>query len=540
MPTLQIRFPAGRYHATPPGHHVNEGLIEWPPSPWRLLRALIACGFNTQHWTEVPETARSLMEKFAEVAPTYRLPRAAAAHSRHYMPLGVIEKGREKTTLVFDTWADVTNEPLLVRWDCELMDDEQQLLARLAANLNYLGRSESWVEAELVDDGEWPNGFNVFAQQEAGHPGPGWEQTTLLAPLNPGEFLDWREHRVAEALEGLPMPTGKKKPPKKLLTERQRAIDPYPVDLIECLTRDTAWWKKHRWAQPPGSQRLLYWRQSNLLEVAPAARPRPVSPRRITTMLLALTTPSGRKSALPSVKRTLPQAELIHAALVSKVAGGKRVDCPELTGRDVDGRPLQTSHGHAHVFPLDLDGDGRIEHVLIHASMGLGSRAQHAIRSLTQTYTKGGVGTLQVSVAGVGDPRQLLALSGRYVQGSRNLLGEPRSDREPPLVFRSLTPFVPPRYLKRVGKNSMAGQINEELRSRGLPQARRVRVLEEESKALRHFIRTRTRGVNPPQPPVDVGFAMEIEFEQPPPMERLPLALGYGSHFGLGIFAAGD
>jgi CRISPR-associated protein Csb2 len=40
--TLQLIFPAGRYHATPWGRHVNEGVPEWPPSPWRLLRALIA------------------------------------------------------------------------------------------------------------------------------------------------------------------------------------------------------------------------------------------------------------------------------------------------------------------------------------------------------------------------------------------------------------------------------------------------------------------------------------------------------------------
>lgn len=62
MPTLKLRFPGGRYHATPWGHHVNEGLIEWPPSPWRLLRALIACGFTTQHWSEVPPLARSLID----------------------------------------------------------------------------------------------------------------------------------------------------------------------------------------------------------------------------------------------------------------------------------------------------------------------------------------------------------------------------------------------------------------------------------------------------------------------------------------------
>ena len=37
--TIKLTFPGGRYHATPWGRHVNEGVPEWPPSPWRLLRA---------------------------------------------------------------------------------------------------------------------------------------------------------------------------------------------------------------------------------------------------------------------------------------------------------------------------------------------------------------------------------------------------------------------------------------------------------------------------------------------------------------------
>ena len=40
--TLAIRFPLGRYHANPWDRAVNEGATEWPPSPWRLLRALVA------------------------------------------------------------------------------------------------------------------------------------------------------------------------------------------------------------------------------------------------------------------------------------------------------------------------------------------------------------------------------------------------------------------------------------------------------------------------------------------------------------------
>src|SRR5882724_8225285 len=148
MPTLKIRFPGGRYHSTPWGHHVNEGLIEWPPSPWRLLRALIACGFATEQWREVPPLATSLIDKLAAVLPEYKLPQVTAAHTRHFMPY--ISGKNQNTTLVWDTFANVGNGEVIVHWPCELNSDETAMLAQLAHHLNYLGRSESWVEAELI------------------------------------------------------------------------------------------------------------------------------------------------------------------------------------------------------------------------------------------------------------------------------------------------------------------------------------------------------------------------------------------------------
>ena len=41
MLDLEFFFPAGRYHSTPWGRNINEGVPEWPPSPYRLARALI-------------------------------------------------------------------------------------------------------------------------------------------------------------------------------------------------------------------------------------------------------------------------------------------------------------------------------------------------------------------------------------------------------------------------------------------------------------------------------------------------------------------
>ncbi|HXF72700.1 MAG TPA: type I-U CRISPR-associated protein Cas5/Cas6, partial [Actinomycetota bacterium] len=43
MPTaISVRLISGRFHATPWGRHVNEAALEWPPSPWRLVRAVAA------------------------------------------------------------------------------------------------------------------------------------------------------------------------------------------------------------------------------------------------------------------------------------------------------------------------------------------------------------------------------------------------------------------------------------------------------------------------------------------------------------------
>src|SRR5207249_353756 len=100
-----LRFPAGRFHATRWGHHVNEGTVEWPPSPWRLLRSLIATRY-LKSGAEVSEmTFRALIATLAAQLPNYYLPKATTGHTRHYMP--VVEGRNEKKTKVFDTFLQV-------------------------------------------------------------------------------------------------------------------------------------------------------------------------------------------------------------------------------------------------------------------------------------------------------------------------------------------------------------------------------------------------------------------------------------------------
>jgi CRISPR-associated protein Csb2 len=499
-----------------------------------LLRALIACGFTSQGWTDVPLHAQQLINKLANVLPSYQLPEASAAHSRHFMPLGVLAKGREQTTLVFDTWANVGNGELLIHWPCDLNEVETALLRRLATSLGYLGRSESWVEAELLTGNQGaPVGLNAFPNQEGTYPGREYEQVALLAAIPPDEYRAWHEQTTAPILEAIQMTARSRKPTarqlEKLQSQRAHAIDPYPPELLSCLTKDTAWWKQRGWSQPPGSRRVLYWRRSDSLQVGVLHQHRPPRPRQVTTMLLSLTTPSGNRSALPPCTRTLPQAELFHRAIVARVGKGSSVDCPELTGRDLCGQPLRNNHAHAHVLPVDLDGDRHIDHLIIHARMGLNDAAQRAIRSLRRTWTKGGVGEIQLAVVAFGNLTTLRQLPSPLNRQVALLLGDVEGSR----VWESVTPFVPPRFLKSRGKSTLHGQINAELASRGLPEAASIHVDATLTRELRHYSRQRNHGGVPPL--ADIGYGLRLSFSEP---LCGPMILGYASHYGLGLFRA--
>src|SRR5260221_14067640 len=111
--TIKLTFPAGRFHATPWGRHVNEGVAEWPPSPWRLLRALVAIWKRTCPGLS-EQQVRAILEKLVN-PPQFQVPSYRTAHTRHYMPWE--KKGPADRTLVFDTFVSVDRQtPLYIGW----------------------------------------------------------------------------------------------------------------------------------------------------------------------------------------------------------------------------------------------------------------------------------------------------------------------------------------------------------------------------------------------------------------------------------------
>lgn len=158
MLAINVTFLTGRYHATPWGRHVNEADVEWPPSPWRICRALIATWHRkVDSKAHSAEQLGRLVETLCTCQPSYRLPKAVHSHTRHYMPLG---KG--KTTLVFDAFAGVdTQVGLVVAWQhVTLPSRTVEFLDELLMKMSYLGRAESWVEATRIAD---PAGLGSIA-----------------------------------------------------------------------------------------------------------------------------------------------------------------------------------------------------------------------------------------------------------------------------------------------------------------------------------------------------------------------------------------
>jgi CRISPR-associated protein Csb2 len=519
---VEFRFPGGRYHATPWGHHVNEGLVEWPPSPWRIIRAFLATAYTKLGVTDpVPleHPLRKLVAALAAQTPSYSAAPCPATHSRHYMPLG----GKDgKTTLVLDTCAVLGTEPLIVSWAVELGGDCLDLLNRIVGSMGYLGRAESWVEGRLLSaNPNVPDDHQITPHEDGMNKGPGWEQTSLLAPISAADYARLFEVFSRQVDAAHPLPDGKNKPSAALLNKRNAALGPYPADLFDCLSRDTSFFQLHGWSQPPGSRRVLYWRPSHSLTTAPIRAARSVAdPKPVEAVLLALASDTRRHEVLPLLSRALPQAELLHRSFASKVGNGLPIVCPVLTGKDDAGAPLK-GHQHLHIIPLNLDArePGRLDHFLLWAPMGISALAQRAILAVRKTYTKYGEKPLFVTVAGMGDIENFSALLGKKTLG-------------PSRVWTSLTPFVPPRFAKMRGANTVEGQVLSELASRGLNAKVELLTRDEISERnLHRFVRLR-RAVGKP-PPQDCFYGLKLTFEEP---LRGPLALGYASHFGLGLF----
>lgn len=351
MPTaVEIRLLAGRFHATPWGRHVNEATLEWPPAPWRVLRALAA---GLARVGADMNGCRRLLTPLLD-APVYHLPAASAAHTRHYMPWEK-QPGKPEKVLVFDAFV-VTSEPLVVRWDVDVPD--RAALQRALEQVVYLGRSQSWAELRLLETP--PEGEPNCVLAEPGTVPPGEELVELLAPDS---------EEPERALEALFVTTDE---------VRNAGLD-----------------------RPLGTRWIAYRRPRLDLDPLPRQSRRGAQEPAATTAVFLATGP-----ALPPLTEALAVAELLRRSVMAwygRLNAG--ATSPVLSGKDASGRPLE-GHRHAFYLAIDEDGDRRIDRLVVHAPMGLGRLEREALTAVRSLEPGEGRPPLHLHLLGFGTPER--------------------------------------------------------------------------------------------------------------------------------------
>ena len=210
----------------------------------------------------------------------------------------------------------------------------------------------------------------------------------------------------------------------------------------------------------------------------------------------------------------------------------------QISGRDSGGRPLRDpAHRHAFWLPEDADSDGLIDHVSVFIPDGIDRDVQAKLDRIARLWVerKQRADDEDVDVAGTEEWR--LALEG-FGNPSDFADGAPifgRSKR-----WRSVTPFLAAGHLKA---DRHAGEFRRLVRRIGMDREFGfdaamvdVRELPEidiggSTRHALHFHRFRSRGGEKQHD--TRGALLQVTF--PVPVNG-PVAMGYGSHFGLGLF----
>lgn len=490
--TLGLHFPWGRYHATPWGTNVNEGRVELPPSPWRILRGLYAVWKQRQpHLDEA--TVHSLLAALS-APPTYFLPDYEIGHTRHYYPDTQHRPDVRSTDRAIDAFAILHgNATIYTQWAAVLTDDQHHALEQLAKSLPYLGRADSVVDANLAASTDHMGTHHpCTALLDEGDVAPGQELVRLLSPTLPLDI---------------------------------EALIARPVDV-----------RTNGLLYPPGTQLVPYAlpappRPRSPTHTAPRATTRPVQaaggdlPPETELTAVRLTLDARPR---PPMTQTLNLVEAVRRTFIERLTSGPDHNLRQpsnLIGKDTHGNPLASHHRHAHFLTHDVNEDGRIDQILIWAPGGLTDEEVTAINNAITGDT--------ISVpAHVKGPRNIhLRISA--TGAATDVL--PAGVLGPASVWVSTTPFLPPRHYKH-NEDQLAHltrEIHREIDHRHRPDdLPHPTSIENIPGPWRGYVRQRY-SKNETLAQARHGFGLRLTFRRP---IHGPLILGRYAHFGLGLF----
>ncbi|MDY0111086.1 MAG: type I-U CRISPR-associated protein Csb2 [Candidatus Krumholzibacteria bacterium] len=495
---LRQEFPLGRLHATP--WRVNpfdDPHGEWPPSPWRLVRAVTARWYQwTREYYREPDLTQLEKLQSALCRSTYEfhLPPDARKGSplRQYHPTEFGWRPAEKkkagtrsygTSLVQDNyWCVAPETP--VWWFIDSNDWTEELKARLAeclARMTYFGRAETLTRIRVA--------------------GPADEVPQVNCTLI--------DKRTAGAV-----------PVLSPLKEATREDIERTTDNPEAVKR----------AIPPGAQWLYAVRPQR-----PAVRERRRMPEHrpdchLMQFAIGWNVAPERRAIVRLTARfrgaVLRELLRLKTGDISdnwtRASRDVREAIADMTGKDENGDALK---GHRHTEFLAWCEDDQPTRLLVWR----GSRAFDADEQEAILFAA----ARDVSWAAAGSDSDEWKV--RLVPFDRAVPPPPGFGCQSSKIWESLTPYVPPRHRLRGGKEregeSIAEQICREVQGRGIAQDVEVELVGCSEWVAVHVPR---REANKRAFIGDRrGQMIRLHFAVP---VAGPIRLGHSSSFGLGLF----
>lgn len=328
---LKIEFHTNQYQACAWGNHHSEGVIDWPPSPWRILRALVAGAYNVNLKESYRPTLKKLLHKLARVLPEYHLPPVTYIQHRSARPQVDANTARVKPgKVLYSAGLLMSSSQNLayVRWSLALSEVEELVLSLCLAGITYFGRKESVATLSLVAESPDPNA-----------------KADPLGDNDSGASLC--EHRII------------------VVADPDIEVEAL-WDALNLSTYDN--YTVSRTAVFPGMQQATYRVNASNLQVK---QPVEQKPQVVTLSVLA-------SPRLP-LNLTLKVTDKLHQALV------KRCPAPIFTGKEM-GLPRSGSHDHT-IFQCLPDRTGRyIERIKLYSKEGYGQEALATIANCSKLF----------------------------------------------------------------------------------------------------------------------------------------------------------
>jgi CRISPR-associated protein Csb2 len=481
---IEVELLSGRYHAHVWGE-AQFGMAgpEWPPSPWRLLRALASSWFCARPHPSSEEVRDRLIETLGHSdAPEIWLPRTSVHEIRYYQP---VRLGASDRVLHHDHFAVPEGGRFWFRFETALQPDQRALLAELLERLRYLGRSESRARLRLVDRDEPPPGVWIVSCRNAVQQASPTTYRRVLCTSPDFRACDlW-----------------------SLRSDEETSEDGHPPHLVdELLAKRMPLPRGARWIEYAVPDAAVVHEIRRRVSAPPAARDVDVAEIRFRL---------NRRIPIPlryvvAVARAFRDAAIeTHRARAGQLS-------TVLSGRDLDGA-VARGHQHAYYLPRLRPGAVTIEELVVRVPGG----------RLTRLELDALLGVGRIRAAGPDYPitvvpEAIVAAAGPTTPARR---------------WRSATPFLPPlRHRRGRDETCVEQQVVvcvEEVCGRRpalvqrLPGPGRLGWV---TSVFGHEYRAGDRGWTPTR---RLGFWIDLTFDEP---VLLAKPLGADAHFGAGQF----